>query len=357
MWLNPFSPRWLGRLTIRRPARPAAVRRPGRRPAVRQLEDRMALSNFTAATVPELIADINAANTGGGLNTITLVAGNTFTLTAADNSTDGPTGLPVIAANDSLTIRGNGDTVERSTATGTPAFRLLDVASGASLALENLTLQGGSATGTTHGFVAPGGAIYSSGTLVLKGVTVQHNLAPYSGGGMYVAGGTATLTNDTFYANRAPGLQFGGEGGALFVSGGTVTLQGDTLDYNYAKGGGAVYVSGGTVKLVSDTVDNNLAGGAYGGGLYINGGTATVTGCTLDHNSSYAKGGGVYVYYATVHMSNDTVEFNKASYGQGGGLYIDPLGTVCLDTYTVDHIINNTASSHRNIFGKYKRCS
>ena len=52
-------------------------------------------------------------------------------------------GLPVIAAKDNLTIVGNGDTIERSTAVGTPLFRLLDVASGGSLTLENLTLQGG----------------------------------------------------------------------------------------------------------------------------------------------------------------------------------------------------------------------
>jgi hypothetical protein len=59
------------------------------------------------------------------------VAGTAFTLTAVDNTTDGATGLPVIAANDTLTIVGNGDTIQRSTASGIPAFRLFDVASGA----------------------------------------------------------------------------------------------------------------------------------------------------------------------------------------------------------------------------------
>ena len=42
-----------------------------------------------------------------------------------------------------MTIVGNGDTIERSTAASTPDFRLLDVARGGSLTLENLTLQGG----------------------------------------------------------------------------------------------------------------------------------------------------------------------------------------------------------------------
>jgi hypothetical protein len=57
----------------------------------------MVPSTFNAATVSDLIADINAANLVGGSNTITFVAHKTFNLTAVNNTTDGPTGLPVIA--------------------------------------------------------------------------------------------------------------------------------------------------------------------------------------------------------------------------------------------------------------------
>src|SRR6516164_1501503 len=102
-----------------RPSQSPALHRRGPRLTCEQLEDRTVPSNFTAATVSDLIADINAANQAGGSNTIALVAGNAFTLTAVGNSTDGPTGLPVIAAHDNLTILGNGDTVARGT--GTPA--------------------------------------------------------------------------------------------------------------------------------------------------------------------------------------------------------------------------------------------
>src|SRR6516164_6081520 len=72
------------------------------------LEDRTALSNFNALTVSDLITDINAANAAGGTNTITLTAPTTspYVLTAADNTTDGPTGLPVIGKKDTLTIIG-----------------------------------------------------------------------------------------------------------------------------------------------------------------------------------------------------------------------------------------------------------
>ena len=100
---------------------------------VEQLESRCLLSNFTAASVAELIADINAANAAGGSNTITLAPGTTFNLSAVDNQINpgGGNGLPVIAAGDDLAINGNGDSIQRSTARGTPEFRLFDVAIGA----------------------------------------------------------------------------------------------------------------------------------------------------------------------------------------------------------------------------------
>src|SRR5262245_30412043 len=148
--------------------RPTRRRLSPARPCLEALEDRTVPSNFTAATVEDLIADINEANWQSGSNTITLVA---FTYPFdLDNTTDGPTYLPVIAANDNLTIIGNGNTIERS---ATAAYRLFDVAAGAALTLENLTLQGGRAYGS--GMSASGGAIYSQGSLTLNGVTVQGN--------------------------------------------------------------------------------------------------------------------------------------------------------------------------------------
>src|SRR5262249_33114531 len=138
-----------------------------------------------AASVSDLIADINAANLEGGSNTIYLTSGRTFTLTAVDNTTDDATGLPVIAGGDNLTIVGAGDIIERCTCAGTPAFRLFDVTGGASLTLENLTLQGGLAF---NGGFSRGGAVFNFGTLTLDGVTVQNNTAQ-GGNGVVVWGG------------------------------------------------------------------------------------------------------------------------------------------------------------------------
>jgi hypothetical protein len=315
---------------------------------VEALEDRLLPSTYTAASVAELITDINAANAAGGSNTITLVAGTTFTLTAVDNTTDGPTGLPVIAANDDLTIAGNGDTITRGNGSGTPAFRLFDVAAGGSLTLQHLTLQGGLA--------AAGGAIYNQGTLTLSGVTVQNNTAQGSsvylgyggsafGGGIY-SGGSLTVEDSTLQNNQAlggdgRGSGFGGTGagGGVFIADGTATLTNVTLYGNLAEGGNQASFIG---RQASDSfyAGRGKGGGGIGGGLYVAAGTVTLRSTTADHNT--AKGGhGQY---------GDGV-------GQGGGLYFASAASACLDAFTQANVTHNSAStSDPDIFGSYTTC-
>ena len=145
------------------------------------LEARALLASYSAATVTALIADINAANTAGGANTITLTAPTTspYVLSLVNNYTNGANGLPAIAAKDNLTILGNGDTIERHRGENAFNFRLVDVGAGASLTLGNLTLAYGSTKGGC-GMPADGGAILNQGALTLSDVTVQQNIAQSS---------------------------------------------------------------------------------------------------------------------------------------------------------------------------------
>jgi hypothetical protein len=272
MWLSRLRNLAFGRASGRWQER----RRLGMRLVLEQLEDRLVPSSFAANTVTELIADINAANQASGSNTITLRAGNTFSLTAVNHTTDGPTGLPVITANDNLTVVGNGDTIERSTASGVPAFRLLDVAAGATLTLENLSVQGGLADG--------GGSMCNHGSLTLNGVTVQNNTAQGGAGGGIWSNGALTLEGGTTVKNNQAlgGAGATGLGGGVFIAGGSANLTNSIVASNTAQGGR------GRVNLKTPTADGP-GGNGIGGGVYVAGGIVTLNYDTFASNT--AQGG------------------------------------------------------------------
>ena len=430
MWFNQFYLRWSGRFRSSHHTKAPASPRRSMRPRLEQLEDRSLPSNFTAATVHDLIAEINAANKAGGRNTITLTAPTTspYVLSKVDNKTDGPTGLPVIAAGNNLTMVGNGNSIERSTDSGTADFRMFDVASGASLTLEKLTLQNGLEDGS--GSSARGGAIHNQGSLTLSGVTVQGNSAVGSsganansssqngsngqdatGGGVW-SNGALTLEDGTvihnnqalggnggnaFLNNRNEGTfnSFGGNGGkasggGVYIAGGTANLTGVTFSGNLSRGGvggdgffsfnvvenagrggdafgGGLSVAGGNVALSSDTLQNNEAQGAnfgngangspnpgagLGGAIFISSATVTLGNDTLYCNTSDGggggSGGGIFIWSGTVTFCNDTVQSNTAPGGHGGGIYIASAATVYIDSFTVANTINNTDSSGTN---------
>jgi hypothetical protein len=368
----------------RRPQQPAPKPR-GRRLLLEQLEDRTVPSTFTASTVSDLIADINAANLAGGSNTILLAANTWFTLTGADNSTDGGNGLPLIAAKDNLSIIGQGgDTISAVTPGGVnydPAggWRCLDVASGAALTLSNLTV-------TDFQVGGSGGAIYNEGSLVLNAVTINRASSNSPGGGIW-SSGSATLENGTViqscvagsHAADPNGTRGNAYGGGIWSSGTLTVTSGVVIENNSAVGGAGAYGTSAT------------GGNGFGGGIYIAGGTANLTGATINSNS--AKGGeGGYTYIgwfqvdvlgpggngyggglyaasgANVTLCSDTVEYNAASggagvknrngKGDGGGLFIANKATFYLDSFTLANIINNTANHDANIDGSYllKNC-
>jgi hypothetical protein len=324
---------------------------------VEPLETRRLLAAFTASSVPELIADINAANAAGGSNTITLTPGTTFTLNAVNNYYyDGPAGLPMIADLDNLTILGNAATIQRSTTRGTPPFRLFSVGYFASLTLNNLTLSGGLVS-NFEGSVGVGGAIDSDGTLELNGVTVQNCIvqggfrgngdAAY-GGGIF-SGGVLTIANSTIRNNQALGGEGGGsffgaffypggpaKGGGLFADGPTTTVTNTTFSSNLAQGGSG---SGGAKGQ-----KGGAGGDGLGGAIYASFGTVTLRQTTITQNTVQGGKGG----------NNQGSQKAPDGVGRGGGLYINAGVLVGLDSFTQAHTTSNTASTSDNdIFGSF----
>ncbi len=211
-----------------------------------------------------------------------------------------------------------------------------------------------------------GGAIWSSGSLTLENGTLFENNIAIGGEG---EGGGGICT----YCGGPPGNAYGG---AVYIAGGTASISDSTFEGNAAEGGlntgaatgpggagfgGALYVAGGKVVITTTNINGNQAiagadgtgGISYGAGLYVAGGTLNVANCTLDSNTASesannGSGGGLYVAAGAVTLTNCAVESNTATYG--GGIYIASAATVYIDPFTLAHVIDDTRrhrSEHR----------
>lgn len=254
--------------------------------------------------------------------------------------------LPSIAAN--LIIRGNGATIERSPASGTPEFTMLDVGfdssvtisnlsfrnaaadkQGAAGAIENdgdLTIRGGSFVGnTTVGF---GGAIDNSGTLTVTGATFSRNLS--ADGGAIENLDTIYISDSHFVNNEA---SF--NGGAVHNEGqATVTDSQFAGNAAVSSGGGIFNGVDGTASTVADsTFQGNRA--LFGGGVF-NEDIVNLTGSLFYANLSFDQGGGIYTN-SVLAVTNSKIVRNTAA--GGGGIYngnaFGAPGTVTLTDSTV----------------------
>jgi hypothetical protein len=305
---------------------------------VERLERRRLFASYTASTASQLIAAIGSANGSAAADTITLAAGATFSLTAANNSVNGDTGLPVIAAQGGpLTIVGNGAIIERSAAAGTPAFRLLNVAPQASLKLVSLSLHNGQAVAAAVSATASGGAILNAGTLTLDRVIVQNNTAQ----------GAAGSNSYSYFNSSLPG---GNAAGGGVYSSGALTLTGCTLLDNRAVGGrgaDALRIPAPDPGNFVNYLPPTAGGDASGGGVYLAGGNASLATSVFRGNSAQGGQGG----------DNNIVKRGPSAvpgHGIGGGLYIASAASASLDGSTLRQFSRNSAStSNKDIFGSY----
>ena len=241
---------------------------------------------------------VGGCTKGSGADTIVLPIGSTQSLAAVDNTTLGPTGLPVITSK--ITIQGHNSTIRRES--NAPNFRILAVASSGNLTLHSATVSGGSA-----GFYLPGGGdgVFNSGTLTLTHSRVSGN-SGYSSG--VFNSGTATLTHSTVSGN---GGNYGYGYGGMHNSG-TATMIHSTVSGN---GGGGLRNSG-TLTLTNSTVSGNVSQGNAG---ISNGGHLTVTNSTVAGNRVFYCGhcGGIggIDNRGTLTLTNSTVSGNSGDVG------------------------------------------
>src|SRR6266481_7010530 len=186
---------------------------------------------FHPNDVASLITAINTSNTNMEDDTIELATNSTYTLTVINNDTNG---LPVIGSDGGhkLVIHGNGATLQRSTAGGTPAFRIFQIGTGADVTIDRLTIMNGNQN-VPGG--EGGGIDNNHATLTITNSTLSGNSAT-TGGGILNSGfdGDATLSIGGTVLNA------GGSGANIFNNSGTVT----SLGYNLSSDDGGGFLTG-----------------------------------------------------------------------------------------------------------------
>jgi CSLREA domain-containing protein len=229
-----------------------------------------------------------------------------------------------------LTIQGPG--ADLLSLSGNNASRVFYLNSGASLALDNLTVTKGTNPLPSNSPRLGGGIYNDGGTLTITNSIFSENKAfdplgnASGGGGLYNDNGSVTITNSTFSGNSATG--YGGSilvGGGIYSVGGTLTIKKSAFTGNYAAGpdveGGAIY-NHSTAVITNSTFSGNYVRGGNTislGGAIANYGNATLTNCTMTGNSAsegrYVFGGGIYNSNGTVNARNTIIAGNTATTG------------------------------------------
>lgn len=230
---------------------------------------------------------------GNGADTIHLQALTPpYTYVARHDVVNGFNGLPTVTSH--ITIDAGGQTIRRSAAVGTPAFRLFYVAPGATLTLDHAVVSNGLATDPTGVNTAAffGGAIFNAGTLQVVGGRIAGNSAGCDGGGIMTTG-PLIVSDGAVVESNAAGCSGGGIGGF------------------YA----------GTIAVTDTTIRNNTA--VSGAGFYVHGTTtATLSNVLIQGNTASSDGGGIFTHNADANVSitGSQILSNVASFGQGGGI-------------------------------------
>ncbi|MFD4600604.1 hypothetical protein ACFWPQ_21555 [Streptomyces sp. NPDC058464] len=348
----PSAPRLVDTRTPSLPLHPAA------RPDVPSTATKRATVNVLTCSASDLIAAINTVNPTGG--TVNLLPGCTYTLTGADNDSNG---LPVITS--AVTVTGFNDTITRSSAA---LFRIFEVDAPGNLTLNSLTLSNGHASGA-------GGAVLVNGAgsaLTLNAAKVTNNTAGFEGGGIFSNSGTVKVNNSTLSSNTAPrggGLE--ADRGSLVFNGGTVT--GNTATSTFGGGVASLLntttfnatritnntgVVGGGISVAANTTLNNTqvtgntatgatgAGNLAGAGIYNEDSPLALNLSPVSDNHATGagtRGGGIYNRFpgAVATLLNSRVSSNSAT-DNAGGIY-NTGGTVNL--VTSSQVVNNTPNN------------
>ena len=306
-----------------------------------------------------------AAGDPTGWDEIVLPSQSAFSLIEADNTTYGPSGLPVITS----PLRINSEA--RATIARDPAaepFRILAVGRDGRLSLGSLDITGGEATGTGRAveftYAAAGGGVLNLGQLILEETVISGNTA-FVGGGIYNGGeldghvhlvanqatdegdallnfGDAELRDSDIRENDGAQATIINEG-RLSINGGYIRDNGAhygllnranlTVEYVVFQDGQTAIANENVATLRDMTITgHNLAVDNRASALIersalvnnnrgiYNQGELRLFSSTISGNHSGGVGGGILATEGRIYGSFNTISDNSAA--RGGGIFV-----------------------------------
>ncbi len=330
-------PRWLLTCGSHLPADVGRQRgRKRRKPDLLVLEDRRLLSTFTVTSTADngsshtlrwAVAQANAATTASSIEVELGTSAATIKLTEGQlelSNTEGAITIYDGSGQGPVTVSGSG------------VSRVFQIDSQVTATITGLTI----ANGSTN---ANGGGIYNAGgaTLELDDCTIESSSATGMGGGLD-NDGMATLTECTISGNTSSGYGGAIENSRYYSKIAAMTLTDCMISGNYSPSGSAGLNNNGTVELTNCTLSGNTSGRS-GGGMSTNDGWAELTGCTISNNTAAESGGGFSSWAGTApsKLTDCTISGNT-TLGPGGA--VDDMGeTVYLTNCT---LADNTSQNH-----------
>ncbi len=273
-------------------------------------------ATVTLADITVTNGYVSGSNNGGGINNEgtlhlerVLVTNNT-----ADWGGGGIYNSGILTVTDSWVIGNIGQTIGTGIIGGAGIATL---GSGSSLTVTRSTI-------ADNRLVKPGtedrggGGISSKwSALTIIDSSFTNNESGYAAGGLWVQGGSFTLTRSTVASNRTgtdPARGYG-SGGGMFLKSSVATITDSTISSNTAKTvGGGIYNKG-NLTVTNSTISGNAA--ARGGGGIYSKNDLTLSSVTVASNSaasnSGAWGGGVYAFGNTITVDNTLIADNTVT--------------------------------------------
>ena len=228
-------------------------------------------------------------------------------------------------------IRGNGAIID-----GSNTYQFITVNENYRLDLLNLTIQ--------HTKADKGAAVINYGELNAHNVTFQENTAAYDGGAIYSTGRVIVSGNTVFYKNMITNGVNGNGGAAIFTTGelniadsvfsrNNATYTAEASASNGANGG-AIFVSNSISDLIIQNTSFWYNDGRHGGAILIddnlgrNEGIKRITGCEFVFNSAL-YGGAIEVYNDL--LIEDSYFSDNEVWGYGSSNINPKGGAICVN--------------------------